>query len=340
MSRLIKQMAVLFVSALATLPTYALDGDTLVPTKTGHKAIKDIQLGELVLSKNETTNQVDYQSVSNLYNDQSAQTVYVSIGDNQGNFQTLKTSKTHPFFVQSDDITPSSEGYVYQGDIKNANWTDASSLKVGDKLLSENGTWQTVQSVQINQEPITAYHLTVNNNQTFFVTANGGTYGAWVHNNNICYLPKPITAEQRRQSAGKAFSSTRLVELKMGESLFKGGNSAPVPKQVADKLSCRSFANFTEFRQAFWKEMANDPAVARNFNNANIASMKKGNAPFAPDNQHNGGNARYELDHDNEIQDGGTIYNMDNIIIRTPLDHARKTREKQAQRPAKPTKKK
>lgn len=183
MSRLIEQMAVLFVSALATLPTYALDGDTLVPTKTGHKAIKDIQLGELVLSKNETTNQVDYQSVSNLYNDQSAQTVYVSIGDNQGNFQTLKTSKTHPFFVQSDDITPSSEGYVYQGDIKNANWTDASSLKVGDKLLSENGTWQTVQSVQINQEPITAYHLTVNNNHTFFVTANSGKYGAWVHNN-------------------------------------------------------------------------------------------------------------------------------------------------------------
>lgn len=203
MSRLIEQMAVLFVSALATLPTYALDGDTLVPTKTGHKAIKDIQLGELVLSKNETTNQVDYQSVSNLYNDQSAQTVYVSIGDNQGNFQTLKTSKTHPFFVQSDDITPSSEGYVYQGDIKNANWTDASSLKAGDKLLSENGTWQTVQSVQINQEPITAYHLTVNNNHTFFVTANSGKYGAWVHNNgkqtNLS-SPNPIHSKELREA--------------------------------------------------------------------------------------------------------------------------------------------
>lgn len=198
MSRLIKQMAVLFVSALATLPTYALDGDTLVPTKTGHKAIKDIQLGELVLSKNETTNQVDYQSVSNLYNDQSTQTVYVSIGDNQGNFQTLKTSKTHPFFVQSDDITPSSEGYVYQGDIKNANWTDASSLKVGDKLLSENGTWQTVQSVQINQEPITAYHLTVNNNHTFFVTANGGKYGAWVHNNTSTTTDEAV--KKRREA--------------------------------------------------------------------------------------------------------------------------------------------
>lgn len=259
MSRLIKQMAVLFVSTLATLPTYALDGDTLVPTKTGHKAIKDIQLGELVLSKNETTNQVDYQSVSNLYNDQSAQTVYVSIGDNQGNFQTLKTSKTHPFFVQSDDITPSSEGYVYQGDIKNANWTDASSLKVGDKLLSENGTWQTVQSVQINQEPITAYHLTVNNNHTFFVTANSGKYGAWVHNNtNPAWINEIVKSQKIAPDLlvkGVHFNVGK-VELKalpddkggiVFKPVFSSSNPQEVKKAIAEAEKALGNKAFQDF---------------------------------------------------------------------------------------------
>ncbi|WP_259772335.1 HNH/ENDO VII family nuclease [Moraxella cuniculi] len=138
-------------------------------------------------------------------------------------------------------------------------------------------------------------------------------------------LPTPKTANERRNSAGKVFSSTKLTELKAGESLFKGGNSAPVPKQVADKLSGRGFNNFGEFRSAFWKEMASDPAVAQNFDRSNLALMRQGKAPIAPKSQHNGDNKRYELDHNIEIRDGGTIYNLDNIIIRTPKDHKEKT---------------
>lgn len=144
MSHLLKQMAILSVCALVGLPAYALDGNMLVPTQVGHKAIKDIRIGDLVLSKNETTNQLDYQAVSNLYNNQYSETVYLTVGDNLGNIQVIGTNKTHPFFVQSDNITPATEGYIYQGNIANANWTDANSLKVGDKLLSENNTWQTV----------------------------------------------------------------------------------------------------------------------------------------------------------------------------------------------------
>ena len=56
----------------------------------------------------------------------------------------------------------------------------------------------------------------------------------WVHNDKCCkLLPLIKTAQERRNSPGKVFSSKSLVELKMGESLFKGGNFAPVPKQVA-----------------------------------------------------------------------------------------------------------
>ncbi|OAV11050.1 Colicin [Moraxella catarrhalis] len=137
-------------------------------------------------------------------------------------------------------------------------------------------------------------------------------------------LPSPKKASERRSSLGKAFSSTSLQESKIGESLFKGGKSAPVPKQVADKLSGRSFSNFDEFRSAFWKEMANDPAVAQNFNPQNLALMRQGNAPYAIPTQQVGERKVYELDHNIEIQHGGTIYNLDNIIIRTPKDHINK----------------
>lgn len=60
MSHLLKQMVVLLlVSTVVVLPTYALDGGILIPTQTGHKAIKDIQVGDLVLSKNKTINQTN-----------------------------------------------------------------------------------------------------------------------------------------------------------------------------------------------------------------------------------------------------------------------------------------
>ena len=125
---------------------------------------------------------------------------------------------------------------------------------------------------------------------------------------------------------GNKLPTLRL--LKIGESLFKGNNYAPVPKQIADKLSVKHFNSFDEFRQEFWKLMADDPAVAKNFNSSNLKRMKQGYAPFAPKNQHNGQNKKYELDHNIEIRDGGSVYNLDNIIIRTPLDHANKTRNR------------
>lgn len=110
----------------------------------------------------------------------------------------------------------------------------------------------------------------------------------------------------------------------MGESLFKGNNYAPVPKQIADKLSGQHFNNFDEFRKEFWKLMANDPAVAQNFSPSNLALMRKGNAPYAIPSQQVGKRQVYELDHNVEIQNGGTVYNLDNIIIRTPNNHINK----------------
>lgn len=179
---IIKRTSALLALPFAMLSAHALQGDTLIPTPSGNKAIKDVQVGDLVLSKDEISNELSYQAVTHQNSTQYPKTVYLNVVDDVGNTQTITTNQTHPFFAQTTNLIPSSEGYVYQGSIENANWVDASNLKVGDKLLSQNNEWQTIQSINITNEPITAYDLTVNNNHTFFVSTNG-KYGVWVHNN-------------------------------------------------------------------------------------------------------------------------------------------------------------
>ena len=117
--------------------------------------------------------------------DHHKQTVYIDIKDATGNTQTIVSNKIHPFFTKVNHnypLPPSSEGHNYQGDIENAQWVDASNLKAGYQLLSENSEWQVVKSVRQTNEPLSAYNLTVNNDHTYFVTGSDSTYGVWVHN--------------------------------------------------------------------------------------------------------------------------------------------------------------
>ncbi|WP_227428805.1 polymorphic toxin-type HINT domain-containing protein [Psychrobacter sp. I-STPA6b] len=157
----------------------------LVKTITGYKPIANIHVGEQVLSRNEHTGQLSFQQVLNQYNNPYKQTVYIDIKDATGNTQTIVSNKIHPFFTKINHdypLPPSSEGHDYQGDIDNAQWVDASNLKAGYQLLSENGEWQVVQKVRQTNEPLSAYNLTVNNDHTYFVTGSDSTYGVWVHN--------------------------------------------------------------------------------------------------------------------------------------------------------------
>lgn len=51
--------------------------------------------------------------------------------------------------------------------------------------------------------------------------------------------------------------------------------------------------------------------------------MRDGFAPFAASNQRVGGRVKFELDHNQPIVDGGNVYDLNNIIIRSPLNHTR-----------------
>lgn len=104
---------------------------------------------------------------------------------------------------------------------------DASNLKVGYQLLSEDGSWQTVKDVRLTDEQLSAYNLTVNYNHTYFVTANVGQYGVWVHNECSVYLnniKSYVTPTGRLHRDGNAlkqeflnigYNKTELLEAKV-----------------------------------------------------------------------------------------------------------------------------
>ena len=93
------------------------------------------------------------------------------------------------------------------------------------------------------------------------------------------------------------------------------------PAQVAEKLAGKKFNSFDHFRQEMWKEVAKNPALSRGFNRSNRIRMEEGYAPRVSREQQLGNRKSYELDHNQEIKDGGNVYDMNNIIVRTPLNH-------------------
>lgn len=99
------------------------------------------------------------------------------------------------------------------------------------------------------------------------------------------------------------------------------GNAGLVPKSVADRLRGRNFNNFDDFREAFWKAVAEDPNLANQFSESNITKMRSGLAPTPVKSQWLGKAKTYVLHHRTPIYLGGAVYDVDNLYIVTPKFH-------------------
>jgi filamentous hemagglutinin len=135
-------------------------------------------------------------------------------------------------------------------------------------------------------------------------------------------LGQPLFLREARRSP----HGSDLPRINEGDRWLRGtdGNAGKVPAQIAEKLSGRQFKDFNESREAFWKEVAADPVLSKQFGNSDRYLMKNGRPPVAVKGQQVGGRKRYELDHVIEIQNGGGVYDMDNIVIKTPYNHIKK----------------
>jgi hypothetical protein len=124
----------------------------------------------------------------------------------------------------------------------------------------------------------------------------------------------------RRDDPGVAMGFGEQVSgVWLGEAARMGG--APIPEQIADQLRWMEFRNFHGFRRAFWKAVAADSELSRQFNGGNLDRMRDGSAPFSAVVDQVGGRMVFELHHKIEVSKDGDVYGLDNISVMTPKRH-------------------
>jgi len=205
----------------------SLDGDTLVLTSRGYKAIKDIKAyHDQVLAKDDTTGAMGWKAVFAQLSNTYDHTVYITIEDESSEVvQTIVSNKTHPFFAVRESKSPlakvsfqnenslSTEGLLYQGDIHNGNWIDASKLISGDLLLNSDETWSIVNGVEIVRKPLQAFNLRVADYESYYVKGadTHANHAVWVHNCNL--------------NNNDAVSNFGVYEIEVNDALHKVGKA-------------------------------------------------------------------------------------------------------------------
>ena len=130
------------------------------------------------------------------------------------------------------------------------------------------------------------------------------------------------TATERRNSPGVVEGNGRNTS-KMMYGTDK--NAGVIPKEIADKLREKQYNNFDEFRNDFWKAVAETDYANEfliNGDPKNYYRMKNGGAPLVVSNQAINGSFTYQLHHIIPINQGGSVYSVDNLVVVTPRYHA------------------
>ncbi|MFT3727124.1 MAG: LysM peptidoglycan-binding domain-containing protein [Terricaulis sp.] len=130
---------------------------------------------------------------------------------------------------------------------------------------------------------------------------------------------RPPTTDEIRGWEGIAHISGDPLPTINGPWLY--GGQGVIPEQVAARLVGRQFENWKEFRQEFWRIVADTPELAVQFTPSNRALMADGNAPFAVPGEQVGGNQVFQIHHPNELRFGGSLYDMSNMLVVTPRRH-------------------
>ena len=162
------------------------------------KPIEEIEVGDKVLSEDETTGEVAVKTVTETYINETDELIHIGV-----NGETISATPTHPLYVDK------------------LGWTLARSLRAGDVLVLSNGELVTVEWVQheILESPIKVYNFEVEEFHTYFVGENG----IFVHNG--CGDEIPWSSKEVKSGAEdleKGALSVTVTNRSQAEELFLG----------------------------------------------------------------------------------------------------------------------
>jgi Pretoxin HINT domain len=163
---------------------------TLVQTKSGLRPIEEIEVGDLVLARDEITGETAYKPVTELIRRHDRQIWEVEIAATDGAIRAFGTTDDHPWWVSG------------------IGWKRTDELKFSDLISTADGPGVQVISVAKTDKVEPTFNLEVTDFHSYFV----GEQGVWVHN-GPCNPPNPKDAkrqsEQRERRAERRESESR-----------------------------------------------------------------------------------------------------------------------------------
>lgn len=167
---------------------------TLITTDRGQVPIEDIKVGDKVLSKNESTGEVTYKNVTQLFQHETEQTIKIHIND-----EIIETTTEHRFWV------------------KDRGWVIAGDLKAGDILVTSKDGSIPISKVEVINNKKRVYNFEVEDFHTYFVSK----YDIWVH--NMCAQKSAI----KDVSGVRGWQDTGGIGKWMKDQGYKMGTKAP-----------------------------------------------------------------------------------------------------------------
>ncbi|MGG4147628.1 polymorphic toxin-type HINT domain-containing protein, partial [Paenibacillus algorifonticola] len=149
---------------------------TKVLTDEGEKPIEEIEVGDKVLSKDDETGEVAYKEVVGLFQKQADEIYYVHIGD-----EVIEATGEHPFWLDGKG------------------WTFVKDLKVGDLLVSSDGTKLAIDKIEKESREATVYNFEVEDYHSYFVS----NLGIWVHNCAVKGMGKGLETRGYKPQPGE-----------------------------------------------------------------------------------------------------------------------------------------
>jgi hypothetical protein len=144
----------------------SFDGETLVATEAGLRAIDEIKIGDRVWAYNENAKEKGLQEVVHLIRGEGVKAL-IDLQLTSG--ETITATSEHPFYVPDQD-----------------KWVDAGKLTVNDVLQNLQGGLTGVANTKESTELATVFNLTVANDHTYYV----GHTKVLVHNAGGCQFPE------------------------------------------------------------------------------------------------------------------------------------------------------
>jgi hypothetical protein len=203
---------------------------TPLRTPEGSRNIEDVRVGDLVLSRDE-------HNPDGLVVAQTVEEVFVRQGliwHLHLGGQVIRTTAEHPFYREGDG------------------WTACQELRVGDRLLTEDGTWVTVEDLLDTGEWETVYNLRVAEFHTYFVGCDEWGFAVWAHNADADYVAHLATITSVDPAALAKLNSKLIPRIALGTIgpielqkilMNKGGVSATEAAELALIASLKDATN-------------------------------------------------------------------------------------------------